>query len=108
VESNAVKGGKVVIENLPEGEIDKVAFHRLMIDVKQRFPNEKSITILPADVIPYQKIVDVMDASRELVDADPIINGVVRPKINDIGKDGTVFDPAMFELFPDVVMGGVT
>lgn len=51
-------------------EYDRDALQRYLVAVKQRYPKSDTIIIAPDPEIPYQRIIEVMDTSRELPGAD--------------------------------------
>ena len=75
--------------------------HQYLVQLKQKSPNTKEITLLPSDDIAYYVMVDVMDAARDL-------------KRDDIGfkqvpleLEGTPESEQFNRLFPEVSIGGI-
>jgi biopolymer transport protein ExbD len=52
------------IERLDDGSIDTAALAELLAQIKERLPNEDSITLLLEPQVPYEDLVRVMDAVR--------------------------------------------
>jgi len=94
VESNALPKKKRGITNLPNGNLDLETLHALLVSLKMKYPNEKTISLRPSDSVIYDNIVKVMDASRELFSSDPPLPAGSK-------------DADTNWLFPDVVVEGV-
>lgn len=71
--------------------------HDLLLEVKNKFPLEKQIILMPSPTTKYDDLVQIMDSGRQIRPADPPL--YIK---NDQGQDVVVTD-----LFPDVVFGNV-
>lgn len=80
-----------------EQAYDLVKFHDVLLGVKNKFPQEKQIILMPSATTEYNDIVQVMDAARQIRPADPPL--YVK---DDKGQDVVVTD-----LFSDVVFGNI-
>lgn len=76
---------------------DLTSLRGYLIQIKQKFPKEKTIVFEPKVDIKYEQLVQIMDAVRQLQNSEPAIyindpiNGDVRTKI----------------LFDDIVFGDI-
>lgn len=59
------RGGEPTIPIKPNGEHDFQALNDKLWEIKQRYPNEWTVIILPEDSIRYDVIIKTMDAARE-------------------------------------------
>ncbi len=57
--------GEPTIPKKPNGEYDFVALNDKLWEIKQKYPEEWTVIILPEDSIDYQTIIKTMDAARE-------------------------------------------
>jgi biopolymer transport protein ExbD len=73
------------LEKKPEGH-DIAALAQLMQQIKQRFPDKTAVTVLPEAAIPYDTLVQVMDAVR-------------------VGRQVQGAKVAQVDLFPDISIG---
>lgn len=81
-----------------EGQPDTQALHDTMIEIKQQFPNEYSVVIVPTAKTDYESLIVLMDAIRTLEKTDtPIYR-----RNPETGNDEPVTT-----LFPDVVFGNL-
>lgn len=71
---------------------DYTAFHKRLVDIKQRFPKVFRVELNPDEAVDYKSIVGAMDAARNMENADPKIY---------IEKAETPL------LFPDVILSNV-
>jgi biopolymer transport protein ExbD len=84
-----------------EGKWPVSELHNFLVQLKQKKPSAKEITLMPADDTPYFVMVEVMDAARELKKEDP---GFTTVPMEVWGKpESEQFN----RLFPDVSIGGV-
>lgn len=83
-----------------DGKYPYEELHKFLVQVKGR-RDMKEITLMPADDTPYEVMVGVMDAARELRKEDPGYQPVP-PEIAD-KPESQQFN----RLFPDVSIGGV-
>lgn len=93
-----LEGSGPTIPKKPDGNYDYEKLNQLMVDIKKRFPWEQDVIIIPemrlspnttAVDIPYQVIMDTMDAVREAPEP-----------ITDSNGDGI---PDSKALFPGVI-----
>ncbi len=59
------RSGEPTIPKKPNGEYDYQALNNKLWEIKQTYPNEWTVIILPEDQIEYQVIIKTMDAARE-------------------------------------------
>jgi biopolymer transport protein ExbD len=85
------------IPNTPEGP-DTVALHLHLISIKQKFPAEKQVVLVPYAGNNYDQMIATMDAVRTLEKADP-------PIFAKNAQTGT--DEVIKDLFPNVVFGNL-
>jgi biopolymer transport protein ExbD len=83
------------------GKFPADELHRFLVEIHSKRPNAKEITLMPADDVSYEVMVEVMDASRELVQGDQGFQ-TVPPDIAQ-KPESQQFN----RLFPDVSIGGV-
>ncbi|NBX76048.1 MAG: biopolymer transporter ExbD [Proteobacteria bacterium] len=75
--------------------------HKFLVTLKSKSPDSRDITLMPADDTPYNVMVDIMDAARELKKDD---TGYRVIPVEIMGKpESEQFN----RLFPDVSIGGV-
>lgn len=75
--------------------------HQFLVQLKQKSPNTREITLMPSDDTPYFVMVDVMDAARDLKKDDAGFKQV------PVELSGTPESEQFNRLFPDVSIGGV-
>ncbi len=78
-------------------DYDLSKFHEALVALKQQFPKDRTLVLLPVGEIKYNDIVQIMDAGRLLLKTDPPF--YVK------GEDGV--DKPDDHLFPDVIFGNV-
>jgi biopolymer transport protein ExbD len=93
--------GSTTIGMGADGKYPYAELHNFLIKLHEKRPNAKEITLMPADDTAYEVMVEVMDASRELVKGDPGFQ-VVPPDIAQ-KPESMLFN----RLFPDASIGGV-
>jgi biopolymer transport protein ExbD len=76
---------------------DLEKLHETLVGLKQQFPKDRSLVLMPVGEIKYNDIVQIMDAARLLAKTDP--------PFYLTGEDG-VDRPDDF-LFPNVIFGNV-
>lgn len=86
------------IPNIGPGQPDLKAVHEAVLNVKQTFPQERKVVIVPAAAVTYDILVDTMDALRTIDPTDPPIFA----RNMATGNDETVKT-----LFPDVIFGNL-
>ena len=75
--------------------------HKFLVELKQKSPDTRDITLMPVDDTPYFVMVDVMDAARELKQDDAGFKAVPMEMV------GRPESEQLNRLFPDVSIGGV-
>ncbi len=100
----AVKSGLGTNKKIPlvnNKDYDYKELHKTLIELHQKKPDSKEITLMPADDVPYDVMVQVMDEARELRQGDPGF----QPLVPDVAQkpEGMQFN----RLFPEVSIGGV-
>ncbi len=83
-----------LVANRPDGKLDLVALHQALLDIKQKFMNESNVILVPLRGTPYDDLIGLMDAVRDLETADP-------PLYQKNEKTGE--DELVKHLFPKVV-----
>ncbi len=88
------ESNKTVKSSIPKtsGEYDFKSLHKKLVEVKQRFPKVFRLDLNPDETIYYKSIVKVMDAARDMENADPKI---------------MIENAATPLLFPDVVLANL-
>jgi hypothetical protein len=61
------------IPNKDDGTPDAIKLHETMIGIKQKFPTESNLILVPKSNTSYDTIVMVLDAARNLEKTDPPI-----------------------------------
>jgi biopolymer transport protein ExbD len=88
------EAGKSVKISVPKvgGDYDYGTLHKKLVETKQRFPKVFRLDFNPDEGVDYKSIVKVMDAARDMENADPkiYIENAVTPL-----------------LFPDVVLANL-
>jgi len=79
------------------GIYDWESFHYSLVDIKQRYPQVRTMTLFPDEEVAYKDMIELLDAARDIKPDDP-------PLVTRL-EDGTEV-PANF-LFRNVVIGGV-
>lgn len=80
------------------GQPDIKALHEAVLGIKQQFPNETNVVLAPFAAAPYDVLVAVMDALRDIETSDPPIYA----KNEQSGNDEVVK-----ALFPNIVFGNI-
>jgi len=88
----------IVLENTPEGEPDLGAIHGALVGLKQKYPRESQIVLVPHAALPYDLLVGVLDAVRLLGPTD-------EPVYAEDERTGV--DREVRRLFPDVIFGNL-
>lgn len=85
----------------PDGLVPFDELHRYLVELHAKRPNDTDVTLLPSDDVPYEVMISVMDASREMLANDP----GYQPVPPDIASkpESTQFN----RMFPNVSIGGV-
>ncbi len=94
-------------------DIDFANLHDALIPIKNQYPGEKQIVLMPGPLVEYNDIVKVMDAARAINEGDPslYVKEVVKDEEGNDLKDenGNVAkeDRLVTDLFPEVVFGNI-
>lgn len=86
------------IPNPSAGQPDVQALHQALVEVKQKFPTESQIVIVPQGGITYDTLVASMDSMRMLDATDPPLF---------VKNPATGNDDAVKSLFPEIVFGNL-
>jgi biopolymer transport protein ExbD len=87
------------IPNRPDdGGYDLEALHTALIEIKNRFPDETKLILMPDLGVSYDQIVQIMDAARRFEKTDPSMF-----KKNPL----TGVDEAETKLFPEFIFGNL-
>jgi len=86
------------IPHTEEGRPDVLALHDALVSIKQKFPKEQQLVLVPSVSTSYDDLVAVMDHARDLQDGDP-------PFYQENPKTGV--SEAVRKLFPNVVFGNL-
>ncbi len=87
------------IGNLPEqGGYDFNALHTALIEIKNRYPEETKLILMPDPGVAYDQIVQIMDAARRFEKTDP----TMFKKNTETGVD-----EAETKLFPEFIFGNL-
>jgi hypothetical protein len=90
---------KVTVPHLEGGGgPDVLRIHSELVKVKQKFPKERQLVIVPSSTTPYDTLVALMDAARLLDNTDP-------PVFQKNEQTGV--NQAENMLFPEVVFGNL-
>ena len=84
------------IPRLPDHQLNLSAIRTTLVTLKQRFPNEDSLVLIPQTTTSYNDIILLMDTTRHLLPSDPPIF---------MRKKSTGVDQAVAELFPNIIFG---
>lgn len=71
--------------------------HDVLLEIKNKFPDEKQVVLMPTPTTKYDDLIQIMDASRKITEGDPPL----------YRKDENGQDQVVTDLFPDVVFGNV-
>lgn len=93
--------GSKSIPVIAEGKYNYAELHTFLVQLHAKKPKAKELTLTPADDTPYDVMIEVMDAARELVKADPGFQ-TVPPEIAQ-KPESEEFN----RLFPEITIGGV-
>lgn len=84
-----------------DGKFNYKDLHTLLVQLKQKRPTAQEITLMPADDVPYEVMIEVMDAARQLGNGD-VGYKAIPPDISH-KPESLQFN----RLFPEVSIGGV-
>jgi biopolymer transport protein ExbD len=59
------------VDNKPDGTVDTLKLHEALIAIKQKFPSENNIILVPKPATSYDTIVQVLDTAKNLDKTDP-------------------------------------
>lgn len=86
------------IPNSAPGIPDTRAIHLALIDIKQKFPTETKVVMVPQPAVNYDTLVAVMDAARLMEKSDtPVFFKNPTTGVDEVAK----------VLFPDVIFGNL-
>lgn len=86
------------IPNKEDGNADTLKLHEAILSIKQKFPSETKLVIVPKGNTSYNTIVLVLDAAKNLEKTDPPI-AVENPQTH-VQEQAKV-------LFPEVIFGNL-
>lgn len=86
------------IPHLENGLPDTEKIHQSLVEIKQRFPEEKQIILAPHAQIPYENLIEVIDAVRTLNPLDDKIYKLNKETGAETADDG---------LFPEITFGNL-
>ncbi len=86
------------IPNRDDGTPDVLKLHEAVIGIKQKFPTETKLVLVPKGATSYDTIVMVLDAARSLDKTDPPIV-LINPQTK-VQEEAKV-------LFPEVIFGNL-
>jgi biopolymer transport protein ExbD len=86
------------IPNHPDGSIDALKLHEVVIGIKQKFPTETKIIFVPKGNTSYDTIVIASDAVRAFDKTDPVIS---------VPNPTTGVQEQAKQLFGEVVFGNL-
>jgi len=85
---------EILLDNEPE---PLLKLHKMLVQVKEAFPQKRDILVIPDKKVKYEMIVNVLDTARLLLPDDPEI-----VSLDDQGNK-----VKLQSLFPDVIMGSI-
>lgn len=88
----------VKIANTPEGVPDMIAIHKALINVKQKFPLETKIVLVPYPEFSYDVLVALVDSVRFLDPTDPVFY---------LENKETKIQEETDRLFPEIIFGNL-
>ncbi|MEK6707154.1 MAG: biopolymer transporter ExbD [Bdellovibrionota bacterium] len=86
------------IPHMPSGLPDTTSIHSVLLEVKQQFPLEKKIVLVPTAQTNYDTLISLMDSMRLINTTDPPIYAK---------NPATGLDEVIKDLFPEVVFGNL-
>jgi biopolymer transport protein ExbD len=86
------------IPNHEDGTVDVLKLHESLIAIKQKFPTEEKIILVPQKTTSYDTIVKILDASKPYEKTDPVI--VVKNEKTGVQEQSK-------SLFGEVVFGNL-
>ncbi len=89
---------QMTISNRPDNSIDTLKLHESLIAIKQKFPSENKIILVPKKDTSYEVIVAILDTSKVLDKTDPIIS---------VKNEKTGVQEQVKTLFGDIVFGNL-
>ncbi|MEK7692028.1 MAG: biopolymer transporter ExbD [Bdellovibrionota bacterium] len=87
-----------VIPHTPEGLPNLVVIHETLLGIKQKFPHETNIVVVPLGALNYETLIQVMDSARGIEATDP--------PIFTANQETGISEPVK-ALFPNVVFGNL-
>ncbi len=86
------------IAHRADGSVDVLKLHEELIKIKQKFPNENKVVLVPKSSTSYDTIVTVLDATRNLDKTDTVIS---------MKNEKTGVQEQVKALFPEVIFGNL-
>lgn len=86
------------IANREDGTVDTLKLHEALIAIKQKFPTENKIILVPQKATSYDTIILVLDSAKNLEKTDPVI--VVKNEKTGVQEQAKT-------LFGEVVFGNL-
>ena len=86
------------IPNKDDGSIDLLKLHEAAIGIKQKFPTENKVILVPKPNTSYDAIVGIFDAVRNFDKTDPVISAP---------NEKTGVQEQVKEIFGEVVFGNL-
>lgn len=86
------------IPNREDGTVDTLKLHEALIAIKQKFPTESKIILVPQKSTSYDTIVMILDSSKNLEKTDPVI--VIKNEKTGVQEQAKT-------LFGEVVFGNL-
>lgn len=89
---------QITIPNQADGRIDTLKIHEKVVELKQKFPTESKIILVPQSNTSYESIVSVIDSVKHLEKTDPLIS---------TANPATGVQEQVKELFHETVFGNL-
>ena len=89
---------QITIPHQSDGRIDTLKIHEKVLELKQKFPTEKKIVLVPQANTSYESIISIIDSVKYLEKTDPLISAL-NPK--------TGVQEQVKELFSETVFGNL-
>ena len=86
------------IANRDDGSVDVLKLHEAVIAIKQKFPAENNLILVPKASTSYDTIVAVLDSARNIEKTDPVIS--IENPTTHIQEQAKV-------IFSDVIFGNL-
>lgn len=86
------------IPNLPDGAPQLKLIHEIIIQVKQKFPKETKLVLVPYPAATYDTLIATMDSLRLFEPTDPPVF---------LKNESTGVDEKVNTLFPEIIFGNL-